>query len=220
MIFSGQPFDISETKSRLMMRKNNREKILETARMLFPKYGYNGISIREIASKAKLTTGAIYFHFKNKKDIYKTICLEAIEILISSFREGINKKQTPNQKLISTFDSYLQFFDEHRDYYNILMEVKSDYESMGDSEKNEIVGKFSQLICIGEVPIKMGIEEGRFRDIDPRMLSVFLAATTEGMLQYKKLGVLDFVNITDSDFRKFMADIIGQGIEKKESEPF
>ena len=69
------------------MRKNNRDRILKTARQLLPRYGYNGVSIRAIAEKARLTTGAIYFHFKDKKDIYRTICFEAIDMLISNFRE-------------------------------------------------------------------------------------------------------------------------------------
>ena len=60
--FSIIPFDSA-------MRKNNRQHILDIARKLFLEYGYNGISIRNIAKKAKLTTGAIYFHFKNKKEI-------------------------------------------------------------------------------------------------------------------------------------------------------
>lgn len=194
------------------MKKNSREKILETARSQFPRYGYNGISIREIAAKAKLTTGAVYFHFRNKKDIYKAICLEAIDLLIKKFRDGITEKKTPNQKLISTFDSYLSFFEENRDYYNILMEAKADYD-IEDKDFQNITSKFQELIEVSEEPIKIGIEQKTFRDVDPRMLSMFLAAVTEGMMQYKKMGMLEIMNISDTDFRNFMADIIGKGIQ-------
>jgi len=195
------------------MKKNSREKILDTARSLFPRYGYNGISIRAIASGARLTTGAVYFHFRNKKDIYKAICLEAIDMLISKFQQGIKKKQTPNQKLISTFDSYLDFFHNNREYYNILMESKADYKN--DQEDTEdILKKFKELITISEKPIQMGIKEGEFKNIDPLLLSVFLAAVTEGVLQYKKMGLLDYLKITDAEFRSFMAQIVGEGIQK------
>ena len=199
------------------MRKNSREKILETARLLFPKYGFNGISIRAIAAKARLTTGAVYFHFHNKKDIYKAICLEAIDLLVSKFRRRMAERETPNQKLISTYDTYIEFFSEHRDYYNILMEVKADYDSTGD-DVQVVVKRFKEVIYMSEDPIQMGIDQGIFRDIDPKKLSIFLAAVTEGMLQYKKLGILDYLNISDSDFRTFMADIVGRGIEKRVNE--
>lgn len=192
------------------MRKNNRERILETARSLLPRYGYNGISIRAIAERAKLTTGAIYFHFKGKKEIYKTICYEAIEILIRKFREGIDGRKTPNQKLISIFDSYIAFYHEHRDYYNILMEYKAEYASKEESD--EIAKKFTELAGFTAETVEYGILQGKFREIDPLMVSVFLAVVTEGMLQYKKLGLFEVLGITDGQFRKFMADVVDRGI--------
>ncbi|TAL30654.1 MAG: TetR/AcrR family transcriptional regulator [Spirochaetes bacterium] len=193
------------------MRKNNRERILDTARSLLPRYGYSGISIRAIAARARLTTGAIYFHFASKRDIYKTICYEAIDLLLTRFREGIAGRSTPNQKLISIYDSYIEFFHRHRDYYNILMEYKAHYGSQ-ESGSDEIARKFTELTRVTEETISLGISENRIRAIDPLMLSVFLAAVTEGMLQYKKLGLLDALDITDERFRGFMAEIVDRGI--------
>jgi AcrR family transcriptional regulator len=195
--------------------KNNKEKILAISRQLFLQYGYNGISIRTIASKAKLTTGAIYFHFKNKKDIYRTICLEAIEILLNRFRESTARRENYSQKLISTFDSYLDFYYKHQDYYNILMEYKSDYDNTGGGGKEEITRKMEELLNIMAEAVRHGIEAGEFREFDPMMLSLFLAAVGEGMLQYKKLGVLSSMEIDDRDFRRFMIGVIGRGIQKK-----
>jgi AcrR family transcriptional regulator len=193
------------------MRNNNRERILETARSLLPRYGYSGISIRAIAARARLTTGAIYFHFKNKRDIYKTICYEAIDLLVTRFQEGIARRTTANQKLISIYDSYIEFFHEHRDYYNILMEYKARY-GMDTPGTDEIAQKLTELTRVAEETISLGIKENRIRTLDPLMLSVFLAAVTEGMLQYKKLGLLDVLNISDEQFRRFMAEIVDIGI--------
>lgn len=197
------------------MRRNNREKILETARHLLPKYGYNGISIREIAAKSKLTTGAIYFHFKNKKEIYKNICIEAIDMLIKNFRKRMQSRTTPSQKLISTYDAYIQFFNEHRDYYNILMEYKADYESKQGIEENEVALKMREMSSVMEEIIRQGIRDGVFREVDPAMLSLFLASVTEGMLQYKKLGFFKIMGVSDRNFRTFMAEVVGRGIIKE-----
>jgi len=194
------------------MRKNQRDKILKTARQLLPKYGYNGISIRAIAMRAKLSTGAIYFHFKNKKEIYKTICFEAIEMLIEKFIDGIKSRNTPSQKLISTFDSYIKFFYENRDYYNILMEYRADFHPENNDENDETMRKMSGMYKLMEETIRMGILEGEFREMDPRMLAIFLAAVAEGMLQLKKMGMFDYMDINDADFRHFMAETTGRGI--------
>lgn len=194
------------------MRKNNRERILKTARQLLPRYGYNGISIRAIAEKAKLTTGAIYFHFKDKMDIYKTICFEAIDILIGNFRHRMESRTTPSQKLISTYDSYIDFFYNHQDHYNILMEYKAHYDQDVKDDHLEVTKKMSEMYELMEETIRAGINDGSFRQIDPRMLSMLLAAVTEGMLQLKKLGIFDYLQISDADFRRFMGDTIGRGI--------
>jgi AcrR family transcriptional regulator len=194
------------------MRKNNRDRILKTARQLLPRYGYNGISIRAIAARAKLTTGAIYFHFKDKKEIYRTICVEAIDMLIKNFREGIRSRTTPSQKLISTFDSYINFFYENRDHYNSLMEYTAHYHPEEDNNDLEIARKMSEMTDLMEETIRTGVRDGSFREVDPRMLAILLAAVTEGMLQLKKLGMFDFLKISDADFRRFMGDTIGRGI--------
>ncbi len=195
-----------------IMRRNNREKIIKTARLLFPKYGYNGISIRAIASKAKLTTGAIYFHFKNKKDIYKTICFEAIDILVDKFKAGSKGEKTPLQKLISTFDSYIDFFYRYRDHYNILMEFKADYECR-NTTKNEIANRMLELIDLMSELIDVCIDEGYLREVDSKKLSFLFASIAEGMLQYKKLGLMDSMEISDSEFREFMLETIWRGIQ-------
>lgn len=195
------------------MRKNNRERILETARALLPKHGYSGISIRAIAARARLTTGAIYFHFKSKKEIYRTICLEAVDILIEKFRAGMDGRTTPNEKLISTFDSYMGFFNDHREHYNILMEYKAEYNS-GDEGARAVARKMDGMMDLIEEVIRTGKETGNFRDVDPMMLAMLLASIAEGMLQFKKLGMFDYKQVSDRDFRMFMADVIGRGIIK------
>lgn len=197
------------------MRKNNRERILDTARRLLPKHGYNGVSIRAIAQRAKLTTGAIYFHFRDKKEIYRTICFEAIDILMREFRERIRQRRTPSQKLISIFDSYIDFFYRHRERYNILMEYKADYQAEQGCD-DAIMRRMSEMTGIMEDTIRSGIEEGSFRGLDPRKLALLLFSVAEGMLQVKKLGLFDHLGVSDGEFRSFMADVIGNGIMKKD----
>jgi len=194
------------------MKNNNKEKILQVSRQLFLKFGYSGISIRTIASKARLTTGAIYFHFKNKRDIYTTICIEAIEMLLSKFSRGMARCRSNPQKLISTFDSYIEFFYRNGDYYNILMEYKAEFDAEGESGRETIAEKMAEILRLMSETVRAGIAAGEFRKVDPLMLSLLLASVAEGMLQYKKLGLMAAMKIEDRDFRDFMTDVIGDGI--------
>lgn len=60
---------------------NKREIILETAKKLFAKQGYENTSVREIVQKANTSMGNLYFHFPNKQSILRVICKEYVNIL-------------------------------------------------------------------------------------------------------------------------------------------
>jgi AcrR family transcriptional regulator len=49
--------------------ETRRRQLLDAARKLFVKKGFRATTTEEIARKAGLTKGALYFHFKNKEDI-------------------------------------------------------------------------------------------------------------------------------------------------------
>jgi AcrR family transcriptional regulator len=51
-------------------KRDTREKILESARRLFNRKGYAGVSIEEIMSDAGLTHGGFYRHFDGKDELY------------------------------------------------------------------------------------------------------------------------------------------------------
>lgn len=53
-----------------MQKRATREKILESARRLFNRKGFSGVSIEEIMSKAGLTHGGFYRHFTGKDELY------------------------------------------------------------------------------------------------------------------------------------------------------
>src|SRR5512135_1135219 len=47
-----------------------REAILDTSAKLFSQQGYTGVSIRDIAQACGMTNAALYYHFKNKEDLF------------------------------------------------------------------------------------------------------------------------------------------------------
>ena len=48
----------------------SKEKIIKAAIKVFSAEGYDSASMDEIARVARLTKPMIYYHFKNKKDLY------------------------------------------------------------------------------------------------------------------------------------------------------
>ena len=56
---------------------DTKENILMTALYLFARDGYEAVSVSAIAGELGMTKGALYRHYKNKRDIDSRILKEA-----------------------------------------------------------------------------------------------------------------------------------------------
>ncbi len=66
-----------------------RAKLIEVARDLFAKRGYADVGTEEIVRKAKVTRGALYHHFDDKKDLFRAVHEAGEEALTAGIGERI-----------------------------------------------------------------------------------------------------------------------------------
>lgn len=65
------------------MKANNKDKIFNVSIDLFSEYGYDGVSIRQIASEVGIKESSIYNHYSNKQEILTTILNYYVEEMVS-----------------------------------------------------------------------------------------------------------------------------------------
>ena len=65
------------------MKVNNKDKILNVSIDLFSEYGYDGVSVRQIAGEVGIKESSIYNHFKSKEAILDSILNYYIEKMMS-----------------------------------------------------------------------------------------------------------------------------------------
>ncbi len=93
---------MSRSALRRMREKEQRyNTVLKAAETLFARKGYHQTSIEEIADLAEVSTGAVYFYFKNKEDLLIKI-MQEIGIFL---REWLGKEL---EKSRPTFDGFSQ----------------------------------------------------------------------------------------------------------------
>jgi len=88
----GRYIKVRQSKQDAAKTKSN---IIAAAVRVFMKKGVAGASLEDIASAAKVTRGAIYWHFKNKADILKSLVDENI-VPLGMIVKDIAKNPVPD----------------------------------------------------------------------------------------------------------------------------
>jgi len=70
-----------------------REKLIESAKHEFTENGYNKASLRKICANADVTTGALYFFFKDKADLYRAIVGGFADGLFSIIKQHFDEEK-------------------------------------------------------------------------------------------------------------------------------
>ena len=81
---------------------NNKEKIFDISIDLFSKYGYDGVSIRQIASHVGIKESSIYNHYKSKESI--------LDNILDYYINEMTKEVIPISQADKNLDVSLEFF--------------------------------------------------------------------------------------------------------------
>ncbi len=106
-------------------RQERIRQILKAAGRLFLKKGYTNTTMRDICLKAELSTGAVYFYFKSKEEIYAQICEDIFMYLDGMFNRALDPDSKPAERFRILADTYLQFYTENRDQWVVIKEFRN-----------------------------------------------------------------------------------------------
>src|SRR5215467_14400774 len=109
-----------------------REEILDAARTLFVKEGYESVSIRKIADKIEYAPGTIYLYFRDKAEILDRICEETFAKLIRKMEAIEHDSAAPLDKLRRGLRTYIQFGLENPNHYVVTFIQAKSHEETSD----------------------------------------------------------------------------------------
>ena len=162
---------------------DTKGKILSTALQLFARDGYEAVSVRNIAEELGMTKGALYRHYKNKRDIFDSIVDRMIQIDAQRAKEY----QMPTEQYDEMSESYantswediekytveqLKFWTE--DNFALLFRRMLTLEQYRNAEMAEL---YSQCIVEGPVSYMEDLfreltKKGVLKEENPRQLAV------------------------------------------------
>lgn len=96
-----------------------KEKLLRSARMEFMEKGFAGASLRRICSQAGVTTGALYFFFRDKDDLF----CQVVGNLLDRLNAIIEAHLAYEQEQMGNAQTVQDMQHDDRDDYNSVVKI-------------------------------------------------------------------------------------------------
>ncbi|MEH7125498.1 TetR/AcrR family transcriptional regulator [Bacillus sp. JJ1773] len=145
-----------------------KERIVETALVLFEKHGYHGVTVGQIVDECGTSKGGFYHNFKSKDELLYHIHDIFISYVLDKAREAYDNFDTPVSRLCAIIQSFTKVFDLYKPHITVFYQ-ESTY-LVGDfyQEINEKRDEYRKLIVH---VIKEGQKSGDFRSEVPAEIS-------------------------------------------------
>ena len=92
------------------MSTNTREKLLDAAVEIFSEKGYHKTKMEEIADKAGVAKGTIYYNFDSKANLFAQLLIEGINMIRERLEEELSEKTDAKTKVKALINHSLTIF--------------------------------------------------------------------------------------------------------------
>lgn len=167
--------------------ERTREQILEAARQLFVDEGYEAVSVRKIAERAKITHGTIYVHFKDKDDLLYQVSEEQFSRLLNRMRR-LPRSREPVRRLRESLLEAIRFGIEHPNDYQLMMGLQTTYG--GPKSTNQWGPNSERVEQFLSSLIKEAIAAGELSSTEPVLDLAVLLAMVHGLVLISSEGTL------------------------------
>jgi AcrR family transcriptional regulator len=141
------------------------------ARKLFTKKGYSGVNTEQLVESARVTKGALYHHFANKKELYEAVVEDVEQELVEKL-EAAGAGRKPWDRLLAMCRAYLDACRDPALARMLVLEapVVLGWKTWCNLEQKYEVAAFAR--CLGEV--------GALSEPAETLAQVILGALTTG----------------------------------------
>ncbi|MFA6058734.1 MAG: TetR/AcrR family transcriptional regulator [Taibaiella sp.] len=183
------------TERKQKEKQEMHKRILNGARKVFLKNGYEQTSMRNIANEISYSAGVIYFHFKDKSEIFQELHKEGFSLLLKQLRV-LDSVADPFERLKAVGRVFIQFAQENKDYYNLMFLVEEPVKSSeegGFQIAQSAINHLNNLIMECQ-------EKGRFTGVDPDYFSFMFLSAIHGICAlFCKDRTVSFTNRTNEE---------------------
>lgn len=193
--------------------EERREEILNAVLRCFVRTGYNGTSMDDVVAESGLSKGTLYWHFKNKRELFMAAFDRIINRMIEPFMQLFEADLPVIERLELFEQSSNLMVNAERELatmpLSFLLEIWQDEEFMQHYLKvlDEFVRNIREMI-------QEGLEKGELRDVDIDGVTWGIMALYDGIFLYYMMGFpMNNANVFEA-----MTNVLIEGLIRRDDE--
>jgi len=159
-----------------------RQEIIDAARDILVREGYEQLSMRKVAEKIEYSPTAIYLHFEDKRDLVFQVCEETFGKLVGELASLDAEFKDPVARLREGLRRYVAFGLRHpQNYLATFVAVPQEQLPEDIARYNSPESNGMRALGIMRAGVVACIEAGVFRTVDPDVTIRALWASVHGI---------------------------------------
>jgi AcrR family transcriptional regulator len=110
----------AEPDGRSRRRAGTRQKLYEAAVELIAEQGFSATTVDDIALRAGVAKGTVYYNFKSKNELFEELLRHGIGLLTDSFREAVAGRP-PREAVGALIRAQLEYIRRYRSFAQLLL---------------------------------------------------------------------------------------------------
>ncbi len=182
------------------------KRLLEAALCLFSQKGYDGASVREIIEEAGVTRPVLYYHFKNKEDLFRQLVRKHLSEMVEEFDAVVRRVTGCKARLESLICGVFERAERNVDVVRLLVHVIFSPPGQVENMSSEplLQERFFRLVEI----MRDGLDSGELSGEDPEALALAFNA----LMDFHVMAKSRFPGITlTPELGKALVDLFFEG---------
>ena len=143
---------------RAVAKLRTRQIVLDAAKRLFTERGYEPATVRDIATAAGMSTGAVFANFTDKADLFNEVIVADYEALAQRMRQAAEGPVKVEEAILAVFNAGYEFHLPQLPLLQATVGVSWSHSAQAEARTRE--GK-NEVVAIVEGVLRQGVETGQ-----------------------------------------------------------
>ncbi|GAA0457755.1 TetR family transcriptional regulator [Paractinoplanes deccanensis] len=149
-------------------REDTRQRLFEAAVELIAEQGFSATTVDDIALRAKVAKGTVYYNFKSKTDLFEELLRHGIGLLTAEFRAAV-EGLPPREAVAALVRSQLEYIRRYRAFAQLLL---SEMWRTNREWQQTLILLREQAIGVIAETLRAGVDSGDLpAELDVRVAS-------------------------------------------------